>query len=139
MGKKWAKLCLAGCLGIVLGIAGAESTPVYAKGKKLLTLEGTVFDLQSSTSGLTAYGHVSDIEKHPVEGAKITIKSNKGGKGEGVTGPTGFWGFGGLEDNASYTVEATKSGVGSKKASFKIKKGEDENFIINFKFKKADE
>lgn len=82
IGKKWAKLCLAGCLGIVLGIAGAESTPVYAKGKKLLTLESTVFDLQSSTSGLTAYGYVSDIEKHPVEGAKVTIKSNKGGKGE---------------------------------------------------------
>ncbi|MFN3531351.1 MAG: carboxypeptidase-like regulatory domain-containing protein [Candidatus Brocadia sp.] len=139
MGKKWIKLCLAGCIGIILGIAGAGSTPVYAKGKKLLALEGTVFDLKSSTSGLAVYGYVSDREKHPVEGAAVTIKSNKGGKGEGVTESSGFWGFGGLEDNATYTVEARKSGVGSKKTTFKIKKDEDENFIIHFKLKGVDE
>lgn len=139
MGKKWIKLCLAGCLGIMLGIAGAGSAPVYAKGKKLLALEGTVFDLKSSTSGLAVYGYVSDREKHPVAGATVTIKSSTGGKGEGQTESSGFWGFGGLEDDATYTVEAKKSGLGSKKTSFKIKKDEDENFIINFKYKGVDE
>lgn len=32
-----------------------------------------------------------------------------------------------------------KSGLGSKKTSSKIKNNEDENFIINFKFKGVDE
>lgn len=64
MGKKRTTLRLAVCLAIMLGIAGSWSAPVYAKGKKLLALEGTVFDLKSSTSGLAVYGYVSDREKH---------------------------------------------------------------------------
>ena len=138
MGKRWIVLCLAGCLGLTLGIVGAGSASVYAKESKIFAFESTVFDLKSSTSGLAAYGYISDKEKHPVEGATVTIKSNSG-KGEGVTGSSGFWGFGGLNDGTSYTVEAKKSGLGSKKTSFTIKNGEDENFIINFKFRKVDE
>lgn len=133
MVKKWTALCFAGCFGLMLAIVSAGSS-VYAKDGKILALEGTVFDFKSSTSGLLVYGYVSDKEKHPVEGATVTIKSNRGGKGEGLTGSTGFYGFGGLEDDATYTIEAKKSGVGSKKANFKVQKNEDENFVINFKF-----
>ncbi len=134
MGNKWIFLCLAGCLSLMLSIISAELSSAYAKEGKIFALEGTVFDLKSSTSGLLVYGYVSDKEKHPVEGATVTIKSNSGGKGEGQTGSSGFYGFGGLEDNETYTIESKKSGVGSKKTRFKIKKNEDENFVINFKF-----
>jgi hypothetical protein len=123
----------------MLCIVSAGSSSVYAKGSKIFALEGTVFDLKSSTSGLLVYGYVSDKEKHPVEGATVTIRKS-GGKGEGTatTEKTGFYSFGGLEDDKTYTIEAKKSGVGSKKTSFKIKKNEDENFIINFKFAGVD-
>lgn len=139
MGRKRTTLCLLGCLGLMLGIICSGPSFAYAKGKKMFAFEGTVFDFKSSTSGLAVYGYVSDREKHPVEGATVTIKSSNGGKGEGVTESSGFWGFGGLQDGASYVIEAKKSGVGSKKASFRINNNEDENFIINFRFKKVDE
>lgn len=134
MGKKWIIWCLAGCLSLMLCMVSAELSSVYAKGGKIFAMEGTVFDLKSSTSGLTVYGFVSDKEKHPVVGATVIIKSNSGGKGEGQTGSSGFYGFGGLEDDKTYTIEAKKSGVGSKKSTIKVEKNEDESFVINFKF-----
>ena len=65
MSKKWVTLCLAGCFGVMLGIAGTNSSSAYAAEGKKLVMEGTVFDLKASSS-LTVYGFVSDKALHPV-------------------------------------------------------------------------
>ena len=110
MSKKWVTLCLAGCFGVMLGIAGVNSSSAYAAEGKKLAMEGTVFDLKASSS-LTVYGYVSDKSFHPVEGAKVTAKPSKGSSESATTESNGSYSLN-VEPGMNYTMSA---GKGSKK------------------------
>src|SRR3990167_5447828 len=93
MSKKWVTLCLVGCFGVMLGIAGVNSSSVYAAEGKKLAMEGTVFDLKGATS-LTIYGNISDKARLPVSGATVTAtaKATKKQSAETVTATSGSTG-----------------------------------------------
>ena len=76
MSKKWVTLCLAGCFGVMLGIAGVNSSSADAAEGKKLAMEDTVFDLKASSS-LTVYGYVSDKARRPVSEPVVTAKASK--------------------------------------------------------------
>ena len=139
MSKKWITLCLAGCFGVVLGIAGMGASSAYASEGKKMAMEGAVFDLKASTSSsLTVYGFVSDKALHPVEGA--TVKMLPGGSNSNSSGTDGSYSFSlDSKKTATYSIQANKSSLGStKKVKFKVKRGEVKNFIVNLQFKKAE-
>lgn len=144
MSKKWVTLCLAGCFGMMLGIAGANSSSVYAAEGKKLAMEGTVFDLKAATSptGLTVYGYVSDKARHAVSGAtvKATTKKTKttpSATTEATSESDGRYSLS-VEDGKTYTLSASKESLGkAKSVKLKIKEDEGSNFIANFQFKKS--
>ncbi len=137
MSKKWVMLCLAGCFGVMLGIAGVNSSSAYAAEGKKLAMEGTVFDLKASSS-LTVYGYVSDKAFHPVSEAVVTAKASKGPAQETTSEINGSYSLN-VEPGISYTLSANKAGLGKTKAiKLKIPKNEDRDLIINFQFKKVE-
>lgn len=138
MGKRWFALCFAGCFGIALGITGMGSGVAYAKEGKKLAADGAVFDFKSHTSGhgLNMYGYVSDGGLHPVPGAIITLKPSKGKTQKFSSGEDGGYQIGGIEDKASYSVYASKPGLGNtRKVKIKVPPGEDRDYIINLQFR----
>lgn len=69
MSRRWFILCLSVCFGILLRITGAA---VYAEGNKKLVMEGTVFDLKSTTSlSPTVCGNVSDKTRRTATDASV--------------------------------------------------------------------
>ncbi|HHT9136061.1 MAG TPA: carboxypeptidase-like regulatory domain-containing protein [Candidatus Wunengus sp. YC60] len=137
MSKKWITLCLAGCFGVVLGIAGMGSSSAYAAEGKKLAMEGAVFDLKASSS-LTVYGYVSDKAFHPVSDAKVTAKPLKGASQSATSESNGGYILN-VEPGQTYTLSASKVGLGSsKRIKLNIKKGEESDFIVNFQFKKIE-
>lgn len=140
MGRKLVSLCLAGCFGLIVGIAGIGTNNVYAEGSKKLAMEGAVFDLKASTSGsLSVYGFVSDKGFHAVSGAQVTLKPTKGAALETESQENGYYEIGGVEDNMAYTIQAKKGGLGStKKIRFKVPKNEGRDFAICLDFKKQE-
>lgn len=136
MSKKWVTLCLAGCFGVMLGIAGTNSSSAYAAEGKKLAMEGTVFDLKATTS-LTVYGFVSDKAFHPVSGATVTAKPSKGSSESTTSNADGFYGLS-ITPDTIYTVSASKASLGkSRSVKLNIKKNEESNFVVNFQFNKA--
>ena len=141
MGKKWVMLCLAVCFGVMLGIAGTNSSSAYAAeekkaGRKKLAMEGTVFDLKASSS-LTVYGFVSDKAFHPVLGAKVTAKPSKGSSESATSQSNGFYSLP-VTPGTIYTLSASDKKLGkSKSVKLNIGKSEESNFVVNFQFKKA--
>ena len=136
MSKKWVALCLAGCFGVVLSIAGISSSSAYAAEGKKLAVEGAVFDLKAASS-LTVYGNVSDKAFHPVSGAEVAIKE-EGVKRTAASGNNGSFSLN-VVPGKNYTLNANKAGLGkSKSVKLNIKKNEDRNFIVNFQFKKVE-
>ena len=141
MGKKWVMLCLAVCFGVMLGIAGTNSSSAYAAeekkaGRKKLAMEGTVFDLKASSS-LTVYGFVSDKAFHPVLGAKVTAKPSKGSTESTTSESSGFYSLP-VTPGTIYTLSASDKKLGkSKSVKLNIGKSEESNFVVNFQFKKA--
>lgn len=72
MSWKWSILSLTMCLGIMIGIAGAGSGSGYVKCGKKLVVEGTVFDLKSTTSlSPTVCGNVSDKTRRIATDASV--------------------------------------------------------------------
>ncbi len=135
MSKRWGVLCLAGCLGLVLGLASIGSSSVYAGEGKKLAVEGAVFDLNSSSS-LSIYGYVSDEVNHPVAGAQIAAKPKKGDVLKATSGEDGGYRIEGIETNTTYTVTATaKNKEPGKKINIKVLKEDTLDFIANFKLK----
>ena len=141
MGKKWVMLCLAVCFGVMLGIAGTNSSSAYAAegkkaGRKKLAMEGTVFDLKAASS-LTVYGFVSDKALHPVLGAKVTAKPSKGSTESTTSESSGFYSLP-VTPGTSYTLSAIKGRLGKPKSiKLNIRESEESNFVVNFQFKKA--
>ena len=144
MSKKWVTLCLAGCFGMMLGVAGVNSSSVYAAEGKKLAMEGTVFDLKASTSptGLAVYGNVSDKARHAVSGATVTATAKPAKKGEkptpseAVSESDGSYSIS-VEDGKTYTLSASHKDLGKAKGvKLKIKEDEASNFIVNFQFKR---
>ena len=137
MSKRWITLCLAGCFGVVLGIAGVSSSSAYAAEGKKLTMEGAVFDLKASSS-LTVYGYVSDKAFHPVSDAKVTAKPSKGESQTTQSESNGGYSLN-VESGKTYTLSASKGSLGKTKSiKLNIKKSEDSDFIVNFQFKKVE-
>lgn len=137
MSKKWVTLCLAGCFGVMLGIAGTNSSSAYAAEGKKLAMEGTVFDLKATTS-LTVYGFVSDKAFHPVSGATVTAKPSKEGSSETTTSAGNGSYILSVTPDTIYTVSASKADLGkSRSVKLNIKKDEESNFVVNFQFNKA--
>ena len=136
MSKKWVTLCLAGCFGVMLGIAGVNSSSAYAAEGKKLAMEGTVFDLKASSS-LTIYGYVSDKAFRPVSEAVVTAKASKGPAQETTSETNGSYSLN-VEPGMTYTLSANKAGLGKTKSlKLNIKKNEERDFIVNFQFRKA--
>ncbi|HHT9112669.1 MAG: carboxypeptidase regulatory-like domain-containing protein [Planctomycetes bacterium] len=127
----------AGCFSLFMGIASAGLSSAYAEEKKALALEGAVFDLKSSSS-LMVYGNVSDKKRYPVSDATVTLKPSRGSAKETSSDSAGLYSFTGVEDGMSYSLSASKEGLGrSKKVNFKIQKGETGDFVIGLNFKKV--
>lgn len=145
MGRKFISMsvCLAGCFGLIIGIAGLGTGNSYADGNRKLAAESTVFDLNASTTAQNpwVFGYVVDKSFHVVEGSRVTLTPAKGSPstfepGSAGGGDGGYYTFY-LEDNMSYTLQAKKSSLGlSKKVRFKVKKDEKEYFAINLQFNK---
>ena len=140
MSKRWITLCLAGCFGVALGIAGMGTGSVYA-GSKKLAMEGAVFDLTSSSS-TTVYGYVSDKAFHPVSDATVTVKSTQKGKTPAQTQTATSDAKGSysvdVESGKTYSLSASKDGLGRSKAiKLNITKNDTSDHIANFQFKKA--
>ena len=142
MGKKWVMLCLAVCFGVMLGIAGTNSSSAYAAegkkaGRKKLAMEGTVFDLKASSS-LTVYGFVSDKAFHPVSGATVTAKPSKGSSESATSESNGSYRLP-VTPGMKYTLSASKVRLSKPKSvTLTIKDSEDSNLIVNFQFKSVD-
>lgn len=137
MSKKWVTLCLAGCFGVMLGIAGVNSSSAYAAEGKKLAMEGTVFDLKASSS-LTVYGYVSDKAFHPVSDAVVTAKASKGPAQETTSEVNGGYSLN-VEPGVTYTLSASKPGLGKTKSlKLNLKKNEESDFIVNFQFRKVE-
>ena len=127
----------AGCFTLFMGIACAGLSSAYAEEKKALALEGAVFYLKSPSSFMV-YGNVSDKKRYPVSDATVTLKPLQGTAKETTSDSTGLYSFTGVEDSMSYSLSASKEGLGrTKKVNFKIKKGETNNFVIGLNFKKV--
>ena len=133
MSKKWVTLCLAGCFGVMLGIAGVNSPSAYAAEGKKLAMEGTVFDLKASSS-LTVYGYVSDKSFHPVSGAKVTAKPSKGSSESTTTESNGSYSLN-VEPGMNYTLSAGKGSKKAKAVKLRIKDSEESDLIVNFQLK----
>ncbi len=133
MSKKWVTLCLAGCFGVMLGIAGVNSSSAYAAEGKKLAMEGTVFDLKASSS-LTVYGYVSDKTFHPVSGAKVTAKPSKGSSESTTSGSSGIYSLN-VVPGTNYTLSASKGGKKAKSVKLKVKDSEKSNLIVNFQLR----
>ena len=133
MSKKWITLCLAGCFGVVLGIAGMSSSSAYAAEGKKLAMEGAVFDLKASSS-LTVYGYVSDKAFHPVSGATITAKPSKGSSESTTSSNSGSYNLN-IETGLTYTLSAKKGSKKAKSVKLKVKKSEENNYVVNFQLK----
>lgn len=133
MSKKWVTLCLAGCFGVMLGIAGVNSSSAYAAEGKKLVMEGTVFDLKASSS-LTVYGYVSDKAFHPVEGAKVTAKPSKGSSESATTESNGGYSLN-VVPGTNYTLSAAKGSKKAKAVKLRIKDSEESDLIVNFQLK----
>jgi len=137
MSKKWVTLCLAGCFGVMLGIAGMNSSSAYAAEGKKLAMEGAVFDLKASSS-LTVYGYVSDKAFHPVADAKVTAKPSKGSSESATSDSSGSYSLS-VTPGTIYTLSASKDGLGKTKSlKLNIKKSEERDFIFNFQFRKVE-
>ena len=127
----------AGCFSLFMGIACAGLSSAYAEEKNVLALEGAVFYLKSPSS-ILVYGNVSDKKRYPVSDATVTLKPLQGTAKETTSDSAGLYSFTGVEDGMSYSISASKEGVGrTKKVKFKIKNGEGKGFIIGLNFKKA--
>ena len=136
MSKRWITLCLAGCFGVMLGIAGMNSSSAYAAEGKKLAMEGAVFDLKASSS-LTVYGFVSDKARHPVSDAEVTLKPSKGPEQTATSESNGSYRLS-ITPGTIYTIGASKDGLGkTKSVKLNIKKSEESDFVVNFQFKKA--
>ncbi|MDO8744468.1 MAG: carboxypeptidase-like regulatory domain-containing protein [Candidatus Brocadiaceae bacterium] len=133
MSKKWVTLCLAGCFGVMLGIAGVNSSSAYAAEGKKLAMEGTVFDLKASSS-LTVYGYVSDKTFHPVADAKVTAKPSKGSSESATSESDGRYSLN-VVPGMNYTLNAGKGGKKTKSVKLKIKDSEESDLIVNFLLK----
>ncbi|GEM_PF-2646359 len=133
MSKKWVTLCLAGCFGVMLGIAGVNSSSAYAAEGKKLAMEGTVFDLKASSS-LTVYGYVSDKAFRPVSGAKVTSKPSKGSSESTTTESNGSYSLN-VEPGMNYTLSAGKGSKKAKSVKLRIKDSEESDLIVNFQLK----
>jgi len=133
MSKKWVTLCLAGCFGVMLGIAGVNSSSAYAAEGKKLAMEGTVFDLKASSS-LTVYGYVSDKAFRPVSGAKVTSKPSKGSSESTTTESNGSYSLN-VEPGMNYTLSAGKGSKKAKAVKLRIKDSEESDLIVNFQLK----
>lgn len=133
MSKKWVTMCLAGCFGIMLGVAGVDSSSVYAAEGKKLAMEGTVFDLKASSS-LTVYGYVSDKTFHPVSGAKVTAKPSKGSSESATSESDGKYSLS-VTPGTIYTLSAGKGSKKAKSVKLKIKDSEESDLIVNFQLK----
>ena len=137
MSKKWVTLCLAGCFGVMLGIAGTNSSSAYAAEGKKLAIEGTVFDLKASSS-LTVYGNVSDKARHAVSDATVTAKASKGQTQETTSDNNGIYSLN-VTPGTIYTIGASKDGLGkTKSVKLNIKDSEDSDLILNFQFKSVE-
>jgi len=127
----------AGCFTLFMGIACAGFSSVYAEEKKMLVAENTVFDLKSSSS-LMIYGNVSDKKRHPVANATVTLNPSRMSAKETTSDSSGLYSFTGIEDDRSYSISASKEGLGrTKKVTFKIQKGETRDYVIGLNFKKV--
>jgi len=133
MSKKLVTLCLAGCFGVMLGIAGVNSSSAYAAEGKKLAMEGTVFDLKASSS-LTVYGYVSDKAFRPVSGAKVTSKPSKGSSESTTTESNGSYSLN-VEPGMNYTLSAGKGSKKAKAVKLRIKDSEESDLIVNFQLK----
>ena len=135
--KKWVTLCLAGCFGVMLGIAGVTSSSAYAAEGKKLAMEGAVFDLKAASS-LTVYGYVSDKGFHPVSDATVTAKPSKGPAQETTSEVNGGYSLS-VEPGMIYTLSASKGGLGKTKSlKLNLKKSEESDHIVNFQFRKEE-
>jgi len=122
---------------IFMGIFCVVAHSVHAEEKKTLAVESAVFDLKSSSS-LMVYGNVSDKKRHAVSDATVTLKPSRGSARETTSDSAGLYSFTGVEDSMSYSLSASKEGLGrTKKINFKIKKGETGNLVVGLHFKKA--
>ncbi|MBM2834738.1 MAG: hypothetical protein HW406_1899 [Candidatus Brocadiaceae bacterium] len=133
MSKKWATLCLAGCFGVMLGIAGMNSSSAYAAEGKKLAMEGTVFDLKAASS-LTVYGYVSDKAFRPVSGANVTAKPSKGSSESATSESNGSYSLN-VVPGTNYTLSAGKGGKKAKSVKLKVKDSEESDLIVNFQLK----
>jgi len=133
MSKKWATLCFAGCFGVMLGIAGVNSSSAYAAEGKKLAMEGTVFDLKASSS-LTVYGYVSDKAFHPVSGATVKAKPSKGSLESATSESNGSYSLN-VVPGTNYTLSAGKGGKKAKSVKLKVKDSEESDLIVNFQLK----
>lgn len=135
MSKRLIKLWLAGSFVLVLCIASIGSGgDVFAGAKKKLqglAMEGPIFDLKQTTTGLLLYGYVSDRLLHPVEGATVTV-TVRGERANATTNEFGFYGFRGIFEGNTYTVNARKSGQNFRGTRFTVREGETKHFIVNF-------
>src|SRR3990167_5392210 len=127
----------SGCFTLYMGIACAGLSSVYAEEKKALAVESAVFDLKSSSS-LMVYGNVSDKKRYPVSDATVTLKPSRGPAKETTSDSAGLYSFTSVEDGMSYSISASKEGLGrTKKVNFKIQKGETRDYVIGLNFKKV--
>lgn len=137
MRKRLTKLCLTGSFAMVLCIASIGSGGnVFAGAKKLqgLTMEGPVFDLSQTTTGLFLYGYVSDRLLHPVEGATVTVTVS-GERENTTTNEFGGYAFRGIFEGNTYAVNARMSGQNFRGTRFTVREGETKDFIVNFQSK----
>ena len=133
MSRKWVTLCLSGCFGVILGIAGVNSSSAYAAEGKKLAMEGTVFDLKASSS-LTVYGYVSDKAFHPVSGATVTAKPSKGSSESATTETNGSYSLS-VTPGTNYTLSTSKGSKKAKSVKLRIKDSEESDLIVNFQLK----
>ena len=127
----------AGCFTLYMGIACAGLSSAYAEEKKALAVESAVFELKSSSS-LMVYGNVSDKKRYPLSDATVTLKPSRGPAKETTSDSAGLYSFTSVEDGMSYSISASKEGLGrTKKVNFKIQKGETRDYVIGLNFKKV--
>lgn len=124
-------------LVLFVGIVCFLTRAGHAGSPKKLSVDGAVFDLKSSS--LMVYGNVSDKKFHPVADATVIAKPSRGASKETTSDSVGLYSINGISDGDSYAMYATKEGLGrTKKVKFKVKKGENNDFVICFKFKIED-